>query len=152
MTWKRGDFVVGIKLLSPESRVPRRATSGAAGYDLFATEQRLLAPGEWHPVATGVALEIPRGYEGQIRPRSGLAAKHGITVLNVPGTIDSDYRGEVKVILVNHGQSGFSVDVGMRIAQIVFAPVECVEFDLLDDFEEFDDTERGTGGFGHTGV
>ncbi len=123
-------------------------TAGAAGLDLRAAEQVELAPHEWHAFSCGFSMALPTGFEAQIRPRSGLAAQHGVTVLNAPGTIDSDYRGEVKVILINHGSQPFVVARGDRIAQLIFArcePVEVVESDSLPP------TDRGTGGFGSTG-
>jgi dUTP pyrophosphatase len=129
--------------------MPAYATSGAAGMDICAAESLTLDAGKRHAVATGFAFAIPDGYEVQVRPRSGLALKHGITCLNTPGTIDSDYRGEVKVILANLGDEDFVINTGDRIAQIVVAPVTqgiLVEVDALDD------TERGAGGFGSTGV
>ena len=129
--------------------MPAYTTSGAAGMDICAAESLTLRAGKRHAVATGFAFAIPDGYEVQVRPRSGLALKHGITCLNTPGTIDSDYRGEVKVILANLGDEDFVINTGDRIAQIVVAPVTqgiLVEVDALDD------TERGTGGFGSTGV
>jgi dUTP pyrophosphatase len=129
--------------------MPAYATSGAAGMDICAAESLTLRAGKRHAVATGFAFAIPDGYEVQVRPRSGLALKHGITCLNTPGTIDSDYRGEVKVILANLGDEDFMINTGDRIAQIVVAPVTqgmMLEVDALDD------TERGTGGFGSTGV
>ena len=129
--------------------MPAYATSGAAGMDICAAESLTLRAGKRHAVATGFAFAIPDGYEVQVRPRSGLALKHGITCLNTPGTIDSDYRGEVKVILANLGDEDFVINTGDRIAQIVVAPVTqgmMIEVDALDD------TERGTGGFGSTGV
>lgn len=129
--------------------MPAYATSGAAGMDICAAESLTLRAGKRHAVATGFAFAIPDGYEVQVRPRSGLALKHGITCLNTPGTIDSDYRGEVKVILANLGDEDFMINTGDRIAQIVVAPVTqgmMIEVDALDD------TERGTGGFGSTGV
>ena len=128
--------------------LPRYASEDAVGLDVTAAEELTLRPGERHAVATGFAIEIPRGFEVQVRPRSGLAAKNGITCLNTPGTIDSDYRGEVKVILVNLGQEPFDVKRGERIAQLVPAPV------LRADFVEvgaLGETERGSGGFGSTG-
>jgi dUTP pyrophosphatase len=131
---------------------PRQQTAGAAGVDLLAAlgpDQVLsLAPGHRTLVPTGLALAIPSGYEGQVRPRSGLAAKHGVTVLNSPGTIDADYRGEVKVILINLGDAPFAIRRGERIAQLVVAPVTAVKFELR---ETLDATERGAGGFGSTG-
>ena len=128
--------------------LPRYASEDAAGLDVTAAEELTLQPGERHAVATGFAIEIPRGYEVQVRPRSGLAMKHGITCLNTPGTIDSDYRGEVKVILVNLGQEPFDVRRGERIAQLVPAPVHRADF---VEASELSDTERGSGGFGSTG-
>ncbi len=106
------------------------------------------APGKRALVGTGLAIALPRGFEAQVRPRSGLAAKHGVTVLNAPGTIDEDYRGEIKVILINHGDEPFVVKSGERIAQLVIAPVARV---TLDEQESLDDSARGAGGFGHTG-
>lgn len=129
--------------------LPAYATAGAAGMDVVAAEDVTLAPGARHAVATGFALAIPQGYEVQVRPRSGLALKHGITCLNTPGTIDSDYRGEVKVILANLGDQPFAVSRGDRIAQLVPAPVLVASFDQV---ESLDDTARGSGGFGSTGV
>lgn len=129
--------------------VPGYATTGAAGMDVVAAEDLDLAPGARHAVATGFAMAIPEGYEVQVRPRSGLALKHGITCLNTPGTIDSDYRGEVKVILANLGDAPFPIRRGDRIAQLVPAPVQKATFALVDSL---DDTARGAGGFGSTGV
>jgi dUTP pyrophosphatase len=128
--------------------IPSYASSGAAGLDVVAAESRLLAPGARHAVATGFAVAIPEGYEIQVRPRSGLALKHGITCLNTPGTIDSDYRGEVKIILANLGDAPFHVVRGERIAQLVPAPVLKATF---DEQAELDETGRGSGGFGSTG-
>src|SRR3569623_1983690 len=128
--------------------VPSYATDGAAGLDVVAAEELTLAPGERHAVATGFAIAIPPGYEVQVRPRSGLALKHGITCLNTPGTIDADYRGEVKVILANLGSEPFTIARGERIAQLVPAPVQHARFAAVD---ELDDTVRGAGGFGSTG-
>ncbi|MCC2976322.1 dUTP diphosphatase [Sphingomonas sp. PL-96] len=128
--------------------LPAYATAGAAGMDVVAAEDCTLAPGTRHAVATGFALAIPEGYEVQVRPRSGLALKHGITCLNTPGTIDSDYRGEVKVILANLGREPFAVRRGERIAQLVPAPVLRA---TLDEVASLDETARGSGGFGSTG-
>jgi len=128
--------------------LPRYATAGAAGMDVVSAEDVTLAPGARHPVATGLALAIPQGYEIQVRPRSGLALKHGITVPNTPGTIDSDYRGELKVIMINHGAEPFPIARGDRVAQLVLAPVTQAAW---DEVAELDDTERGAGGFGSTG-
>ena len=139
---KRLDHGTGLPL-------PAYATSGAAGMDITAAESLTLRPGKRHAVATGFAFAIPDGYEVQVRPRSGLALKHGITCLNTPGTIDSDYRGEVKVILANLGEEDFVINTGDRIAQIVVAPVTQ---GIMCEVEALDDTDRGTGGFGSTGV
>jgi dUTP pyrophosphatase len=128
--------------------LPSYATPGAAGMDVVAAESLTLAPGARHAVATGFAIAIPPGYEVQVRPRSGLALKHGITCLNTPGTIDEDYRGEVKVILANLGDEPFEVVRGERIAQLVPAPVQRARFREVADL---DATARGGGGFGSTG-
>jgi dUTP pyrophosphatase len=128
--------------------LPAYASDGAAGLDVVAAEDRVLAPGERHAVATGFAIAIPPGYEVQVRPRSGLALKNGVTCLNTPGTIDEDYRGEVKVILANLGSEPFAVKRGERIAQLVPAPVLKASF---EEVEELDETSRGGGGFGSTG-
>jgi len=128
--------------------LPRYASEDAVGLDVTAAEDLTLQPGQRHAVATGFAIEIPRGYEVQVRPRSGLAMKNGITCLNTPGTIDSDYRGEVKVILINLGQEPFEVRRGERIAQLVPAPVLRADF---VEASELSGTERGAGGFGSTG-
>ncbi len=128
--------------------LPAYATAGAAGMDVVAAEDVVIAPGARHAVGTGLALAIPHGFEVQVRPRSGLALKHGITVPNTPGTIDSDYRGELKVILINHGADDFAITRGDRIAQLVVAPV--VQGAWLE-VAELDDTARGAGGFGSTG-
>jgi dUTP pyrophosphatase len=128
--------------------LPSYATPGSAGMDLRSAETLTLKPGARALVSTGLAIALPDTYEAQVRPRSGLAVKHGITVLNSPGTIDSDYRGEIKVPLINHGQEDFVINRGDRIAQMVVAPVtvaELVEVDTLDE------TERGSGGFGSSG-
>ena len=128
--------------------LPRYATDGAAGMDVLSAEDVTLAPGARHAVATGLSVAIPGGYEIQVRPRSGLAFKHGISVPNTPGTIDSDYRGELKVILINHGSEDFAIARGDRIAQLVLAPVTQARWSEVD---ELDATARGTGGFGSTG-
>jgi dUTP pyrophosphatase len=128
--------------------LPTYATAGAAGMDVVAAESLTLAPGARHAVATGFAIAIPEGYEVQVRPRSGLALKHGVTCLNTPGTIDQDYRGEVKVILANLGDQSFDIARGDRIAQLVPAPVQRA---TLDEVADLDDTDRGSGGFGSTG-
>lgn len=128
--------------------LPSYATEGAAGLDVVAAEDLTLAPGERHAVPTGFAIAIPHGFEVQVRPRSGLALKHGVTCLNTPGTIDEDYRGEVKVILANLGAEPFEVRRGERIAQLVPAPVLKASF---REVETLGETSRGVGGFGSTG-
>jgi dUTP pyrophosphatase len=128
--------------------LPSYATQHAAGLDVVAAEDLILPPGGRHAVATGFAIASPHGYEVQVRPRSGLALKHGITCLNTPGTIDSDYRGEVKVILANLGAEPFAIARGERIAQLVPAAVQHATF---AEVESLDDTARGAGGFGSTG-
>lgn len=133
---------------SGDTALPRYATSGASGMDLRASESLVIRAGEYACVGTGLYLELPEGFEAQVRPRSGLALKHGVTVLNSPGTIDSDYRGEVRVILVNHGKNDFVVEIGDRIAQMVFAAVVRAEIAETDDLGG---TDRSSGGFGSTG-
>jgi dUTP pyrophosphatase len=128
--------------------LPAYATSGAAGMDVVSAEDVTLAPGARHAVATGLSMAIPQGFEIQVRPRSGLALKHGISVPNTPGTIDSDYRGELKVILINLGTEPFVITRGDRVAQLVLAPVVQAAW---DEVAELDATERGEGGFGSTG-
>lgn len=128
--------------------LPHYATEHAAGMDIVSAEDLILHPAERRAVATGFAIEIPHGHEVQVRPRSGLALKHGITCLNTPGTIDSDYRGEVKIILANLGDVPFEVKRGERIAQLVPAPVLRAHFSEVHELEE---TVRGSGGFGSTG-
>ena len=128
--------------------LPAYATAGAAGMDVLAAEDVVLAPGARHGVATGFAVAIPQGYEIQVRPRSGLALKHGISLPNTPGTIDSDYRGELKIIMINFGDADFVIARGDRIAQLVLAPVTIADWDEVDDL---DATARGAGGFGSTG-
>jgi len=128
--------------------LPAYATEGAAGMDVVSAEDVTLAPGGRHAVATGLSVAIPVGYEIQVRPRSGLALKHGVTVPNTPGTIDSDYRGEVKVILINLGAQAFEIRRGDRLAQLVVAPVTRASWLKV---HELDETARGEGGFGSTG-
>ena len=131
--------------------IPEYATEQSAGIDLRANIEDgiLLEPLSRALVGTGLYIQLPKGFEAQIRPRSGLAAKHGITVLNAPGTIDADYRGEIKVILINLSHQSFVVNPGERIAQMVIGKFDQAEWELV---EELDETERGEGGFGHTGV
>jgi dUTP pyrophosphatase len=143
---------VRIKRLAHGADLPLPAyqSAAAAGLDLLAavTADIVIAPGERALIPTGIALALPDGCEGQVRPRSGLAVRHGITVLNTPGTIDADYRGEVQVILINLGQASFTISRGVRIAQLVVAPVLQA---ALEEVDELDDTTRGAGGFGSTG-
>ena len=131
--------------------LPKYATALSAGVDLIAavTAPVALKPGARTIIPTGIAIHLPAGFEAQVRPRSGLAAKHGVTILNSPGTIDADYRGEVGVILINHGAETFSVERGMRIAQMVIAPVSVAVWQEVSDL---DNTQRGAGGFGSTGT
>lgn len=132
---------------------PSYVSDGAAGLDLYAAlpegQKLVLEPGARDLIPTGIEIALPAGYEAQVRPRSGLAVKHGVTVLNAPGTIDSDYRGEVKALLVNHGGEPFEILRGMRIAQMVIAPVARA---TLVEVDELDETARGAGGFGSTGL
>lgn len=140
---------IKVQILNPISELPKLATTGSAGFDLKSTETRTIYPGTRVIVSTGIAMAIPEGYEGQVRPRSGMAAKSGITVLNSPGTIDSDYRAEIKVILYNaESHVPFEVKIGDRIAQMVIQQVPQIEFELA---ETLDETARGSGGFGSTG-
>lgn len=143
-------MIVKLQKLSSLAILPQRMTPHASGFDLFAClEQPLtIAPGQRTAVSTGIALEIPSGYEGQVRPRSGLALKQGLGVVNSPGTIDADYRGEVRVILINMGNEPVEISPQMRIAQLVFCPVEYPELLLTDTLEG---SHRDSGGFGHTG-
>jgi len=137
-----------VKKLNNLAQIPAYQTEEAAGFDLHSVEDVVIAPNERKLIGTGLSMEIPKGYEIQIRPRSGLAYKHGITVLNSPGTIDSDYRGEIKVLLINHSNEDFEIKVGERIAQAVIKEVIQATF---EEVEELNDTTRGTGGFGSTG-
>ena len=140
-----------IKRLSSKVTMPQYKTIGSSGMDIaaFLDNEIFIKPSEKKIIPTGIKLKIPKGYEVQIRPRSGLAANNDITVLNTPGTIDSDYRGEIKVILFNHGKNIFKVENGLRIAQMVLCPV--IEANL-SEVEIIDETERGEGGFGSTGT
>jgi dUTP pyrophosphatase len=135
---------------SDDLPLPRYMTPHAAGMDLYAavTEEIVLAPGERSLVPSGIAIALPEGFEAQIRPRSGLAIKNGLTLLNAPGTIDADYRGEIKIIMANLGRDPFTIRRGERIAQMVVAPVVTAALRVVDDLPE---TERNSGGFGHTG-
>jgi len=146
---------VKVKLLPLEHAVglqlPTYATEQSAGMDLSAALEEAIeiGPGERALIPTGLSIALPAGYEAQIRPRSGLAINHGVTVLNSPGTIDADYRGEIKVILINHGQESFTVERGLRIAQMVVERYETVGWEVVETLEE---TDRGEGGFGSTGT
>ncbi len=133
--------------------VPRYKTSGAAGMDLAAclATPLTIPPGGVARVPTGLQIALPAGHEGQVRPRSGLAARHAVTVLNAPGTIDEDYRGEVQVLLINHGSEAFTIESGDRIAQLIVTPVTQAEIEVVEDEAALGDTERGDGGFGSTG-
>lgn len=142
-------MTVKFQKLLPLAHLPSYAHEGDAGMDLCAAEEATLAPGEYKLVRTGLAMELPAGTEAQVRPRSGLAAKHGIGIVNAPGTIDEGYRGELKIILVNLGREVFQVTAGMRIAQMVIAPVLRVE---IAEAAALSPTERGQGGFGSTGL
>ncbi len=145
------DVIVQIQRLRVDAIVPEYQTEHAAGLDLCAALDAPVAllPGDRLLVPTGLAMAIPIGYEGQVRPRSGLALKNGVTLVNSPGTIDADYRGEIGVIMINHSDSPFAIAHGDRIAQLLIAPVTHAELRLVDSLDE---TLRGTGGFGHTGV
>lgn len=138
---------INIKV-EDESLMPSYETLGSAGADLKANEEGVLMPGQRKLIKTGISIELPAGYEAQVRPRSGLALKHGISMVNTPGTIDSDYRGEIGVILINHGDTPFKYKKGDRIAQLVIARYSRAEFQICSSLSE---TERGSGGFGHTG-
>jgi len=140
--------------MRPNALMPRYETSGAAGMDLAACLEAPLTirPGGTARVPTGLQIALPAGHEGQVRPRSGMAARHGVTVLNAPGTIDEDFRGEVQVLLVNHGGETFTIESGDRIAQLVVAPVTKVQIRAVSDEAALGGTERGEGGFGSTGV
>jgi dUTP pyrophosphatase len=143
-------ITVQIKRLRPNVPLPTRMTAQAAGFDLAAAVETstIIQPGKIEMIPCGFAMAIPPGYEAQVRPRSGLASKHGVTLINSPGTIDSDYRGEVHVPLINHGKEPFIIEPNMRIAQMLILPVPQVQ---ITEVEELDETARGTGGFGHTG-
>jgi dUTP pyrophosphatase len=141
-------MMLKVKRLTEDAILPRYAHPGDAGLDLFSNEELDLAPGEAGMVKTGISIELPPGTEAQVRPRSGLALKHRVTVLNTPGTIDEGYRGEVGVILVNHGRKSFRVEKGARIAQMVVQPVLRVE---VREAGALTESRRGAGGFGSTG-
>lgn len=142
-----------VKIYSKSGELPRYETENSAGLDLRALldEPMIIKPMERVLIPTGIFLEIPNGFEGQVRARSGLSIKHGLTMVNGVGTVDSDYRGELKVPMINLGSDEFKVESGDRIAQIVFAKYETVSFEAVSSTEELEKTERGAGGFGHTG-
>jgi dUTP pyrophosphatase len=137
-----------VKKVHEDARIPFKAHLSDAGFDLFSVSQAILKPGQRALIKTGVAIALPEGYEAQVRPRSGMALKHGITVLNAPGTIDEEYRGELGVVLINHGDKDFAVVPGDKIAQLILSKVEHLGIAVV---EELSDTERGGQGFGSTG-
>ena len=139
---------IKFQKLTPDAVIPSYAHPGDAGADLVAIESYMLEPGQRLAIPTGLAAEIPQGYEMQVRPKSSLALNYGVTVLNTPGTVDAGYRGEIKVILINFGQSVFAINPGQRIAQIVIAPVLQAKFVVTESLNE---SQRGAGGFGSTG-
>jgi dUTP pyrophosphatase len=139
---------VKFRALREGVKIPQYQTSGSVGFDLASIEDLTIEKGKTALIPTGLAFELPHGFEMQVRPRSGLALKHSITVLNSPGTIDSDYRGEIKVILINHGDEDFKISVGDRVAQAVITKVELVDF---EEVHELSESERGSNGFGSTG-
>ena len=140
---------VKIKLLNENAKIPVKSTEHSAGFDLFSAEDTILKKREFKLISTGITIEMPQDIEAQVRPRSGLAVKHGVTVLNSPGTIDADYRGEVKIILINHSENDFLIKIGDRLAQMVFSKVIDITFENVDTLGE---TKRGIGGFGSTGI
>lgn len=142
------NITVKLKKLHPAAIVPEYKTLGSAGADLYALEPDVVFSHNIHAIRTGIAIELPNGCEAQVRPRSGLAANWGVTVLNAPGTIDSDYRGEIIVMIINHGSRPYSWKAGDRIAQLVIAPVTRANFQIVDALE---DSARGDCGFGSTG-
>lgn len=140
---------VKIEQVNKELPLPSFATKGSVAVDLYSAETLTVNPKEFRKISTGIKVAVPEGFEGQVRPRSGLAVKHGISLVNTPGTLDSDYRGILYVILINHGPNYFHVKKGDRIAQLVVNKVELFDWEIT---EKLDETERGEGGFGHTGV
>lgn len=143
------NYNLKIRLINKDALLPYQANAGDAGLDLFSAEEKLIKPGEAELISTGISLELPQGTEAQVRPRSGIALRHSVTVLNSPGTIDEGYRGEIKVILINHGKADFKVEKQMRIAQMVIAPVAKVN---IIQVEEISSSERGEKGFGSSGI
>lgn len=150
----KGEDMRAVKIYSKSGEIPAYETEGSSGMDLRALtdEPILLKPMERTLVPTGIFLEIPPGYEGQVRARSGLSVRHGITLINGVGTVDSDYRGELKIPIVNLGTEEFEIRSGDRIAQIVFAEYKQLNFDVVESQSDLEESERGEGGFGHTGV
>ena len=138
-----------IKKMCEEAKIPQYSHEGDSGMDLYSVEDAVLQPGETKLVKTGLQIAVPKGFEAQVRPKSGLAAKFGVTVLNTPGTIDSGYRGEIKVILVNTGDQVYEIEKGKKIAQMVIAKVEEAKIEVVEDL---DNTTRKDGGFGSTGL
>jgi len=147
-------MVLKIFRVNSNNPLPMYMTDYASGIDLYASIDKPVSiyPGEYKSIPTGVIIALPAGYEAQVRPRSGLALKFGITLLNSPGTVDADYRGEIKVLLINHGKEPFTVINGMRIAQLVIARIERADIVEVARIEELENTRRSSGGFGHTGV
>ncbi len=143
------NYEVKVKLLDSDAKMPYQAHPGDAGFDLFSIEEKIIPSGESALIRTGIQIELPKNTEAQVRPRSGLALNHSVTVLNSPGTIDEGYRGEIKVILINHGKKDFKVEKHMRIAQMVIAPVANVH---MHEVQELSDSIRDTGGFGSSGL
>lgn len=143
------DYTLKVKLLNPMAKLPEYAHPGDAGLDLFATVDKVLQPGESSLIPTGISIQLPPGTEAQIRPRSGLALKYQVTLLNTPGTVDAGYRGEIGVIMINHGRLPFRVEAGMKVAQMVIKPVLKVKIKKVDELEN---SRRGAGGFGSTGL
>lgn len=139
----------GFKKLHEDAVIPTRESEQAAGFDLYSLSNARIDPGEIRDVRTGIAIQMPLGYEAQVRGRSGLAFKHSIELFNSPGTVDSDYRGEIRVLLANRGELPFYFDPGTRIAQLVVAPIH---WKHIGEIEELTDTQRGQGGFGSTGL
>lgn len=142
------EYTLKVKLIHEDAKLPNRANEGDAGMDLYSIEEIVIPAGKSALIRTGIEMELPRGTEAQVRPRSGLALKHSITVLNSPGTIDEGYRGEVRVILINHGLEDFTVEKHMRIAQMIIAPVLQVK---IEQTETLTESDRGRGGFGSSG-
>jgi dUTP pyrophosphatase len=143
------EYLLKVKLLNQEARLPEYAYEGDTGLDLFSTSEAVIKPGKSALIPTGISIQLPPKTEAQIRPRSGLALKHQVTVLNGPGTVDEGYRGEIGVILINHGTLPFKIEVGMKIAQMVIQPVLSVK---VEKVEKLNETDRGVGGFGSTGI